>query len=69
MKSSDFGFIMEKFGETIEMILDKVFIKDAKVIRCGKKSRMEVVFHINTKLTLEGINYLKENNLLDKTYR
>jgi hypothetical protein len=51
------------------MIIQKNFIENTQVIRGGIGHKVQGVLLKNSRITLDGIEHLEENSLLEMTYK
>ncbi|MGF7431080.1 YjcQ family protein [Thermoanaerobacterium thermosaccharolyticum] len=65
----DYDISKDEFGHIVEMALEEGYINNAKVLRGGIGNHVHAVLLDYAQITLKGLNYIKENNILAKTYK
>ncbi|MGB9780632.1 YjcQ family protein [Caldanaerobacter sp.] len=65
----DYNISKDEFGHIVEMALKEGYIDNAEVLRGGIGYRVEAVLLDKAQITLKGLNYIKENSKLAKTYK
>lgn len=58
----DFGIELEPWGEIAELIRDEGFAKSINVNRGGQGNKVLLVWYSNAKITLDGLEYIENNN-------
>lgn len=65
----DYNVDKKTFYDVIEACQDEGLIKDARIKKNNSSKEILIVILDNAKLTVKGVEYLKENSTLMKTYK
>ncbi|HHX23707.1 MAG TPA: hypothetical protein GX723_06820 [Thermoanaerobacterales bacterium] len=68
-RAEHYGISDAEFGDIVSLMEEDGLIKGSGIARGGRNNAASVVFLNTAKITLKGLEYLEENNILAKTYK
>ncbi|PLR69108.1 YjcQ family protein [Bacillus sp. UMB0893] len=66
---ADYDISKDQYGDIIDLMISNKLVSNASVVRGGRGNKVQMIFLDKAKITLQGLDYLEENNIWLKTYR